>query len=579
MKTRLATSLLASVLGTALAPAQLMGDFNSNQSGGANPVVGNPADATNAAHQEPGWECYHARHENTGDFVSATYMPTFSQTGAATVTLTPGWSNTNAGSVQQSIGRSQGQADTWLGNNVNLLRDWIGADARTNQNGNGAWDGAIGTPTYFEITLAGLPAANYDLTTFHHDVENMNSNFQIEISTDAGGTFSAPVDGRMTNSLAGGTPAENEVLANTPPNEPNGDPADLSSTLVSSFTANGPDVIIRFAPLAPGATGPVHQMFVGVNGFILEQTFSLEDSDGDDLPDAWEDQYFGNNDGTATPAELALQDGGGNPDGDGLNNEDELFEGTNPTLADSDMDGLDDDVEVAGPTDPNDDDSDNDGLLDGVEVNDAGTDPLDVDTDDDFFFDDVEFAANTSGTNPNEFPVSASGLLIDFSSTTLNGQVGVFHDQDRLPWVADHEVDLSVDGTKSYPTPAFGAGTQADLTVSFPDSALNTVKQMIGRGSAAAYTGTDPDLARDWIGVDARAANGGNGTDTPTSIVFTVEGLPAGPYLLVSEHHDIDGQNGAFDVSIKVFHVPVTVASSTLSCQRLVVYRSNSSNR
>lgn len=60
---------------------------------------------------------------------------------------------------------------------------------------------------------------------------------------------------------------------------------------------------------------------------------SLVDNDTDDdgLLDSFEDQYFGNNDGTATPAELALQSGGDNPDNDALTNLEEQQLGTNPT--------------------------------------------------------------------------------------------------------------------------------------------------------------------------------------------------------------------------------------------------------
>lgn len=97
----------------------------------------------------------------------------------------------------------------------------------------------------------------------------MNSFFTTEISTDGGETYGPIINGRMTNSLSGGTPAENEVLQGTEPNIAGGDPADLSSTQNLTFTANGTDdVVLRFAPLG---TGPVHRMFFGMNGFELDQ--------------------------------------------------------------------------------------------------------------------------------------------------------------------------------------------------------------------------------------------------------------------------------------------------------------------
>lgn len=252
------------------ASAQMWLDFNSTQSGGGEPVLDDPTDPTNAIHQEPGYLCYHARHEDSASFVTATYEVEFAGTGAATVEMTPEWPNTTSPNVRQSIGRGGSQPDSWLGENQNLLRDWIGADSRTSNGGNGAWDGTSGTPTYFQLRFGGLPAATYEMTAFFHDVEHMNSEFSLEVSTDGGTTFAEPITGRMTNSLAGGNPAENEVLPNVAPNEPGGDPTDLSSTLIFSFeAADEQEVVLRFAPLTPG--GPVHRDFIGLNGFKLAQ--------------------------------------------------------------------------------------------------------------------------------------------------------------------------------------------------------------------------------------------------------------------------------------------------------------------
>ncbi|MEO5716081.1 MAG: LamG-like jellyroll fold domain-containing protein [Luteolibacter sp.] len=54
------------------------------------------------------------------------------------------------------------------------------------------------------------------------------------------------------------------------------------------------------------------------------------DADGDGLADAWEDQYFGNNDGTVTWAELAATDGTGDADHDGSSDKAEYLAGTDP---------------------------------------------------------------------------------------------------------------------------------------------------------------------------------------------------------------------------------------------------------
>jgi len=439
---------------------QLLVDFNSNQSTGGTPVLGDPTDATNAAHQEVGYECYHAQHETEADFVAATYNPTFSVTGAATITMTPSWPNTTANTVQQSIGRSQGQADTWLGEQVNLLRDYIGCDARTNQGGNGAWDGTIGTPTYFLLTLSGLPPEDYVMKTFHHDVENMNSTFTIEVSTDGGTTFDAPIIGRITNSLSGGTPAENEVLAGTPPNEVGGDPSDLSSTQLFNFTAGADDVVLRFAPLTPGDTGPVHQMFFALNGFDLDQTVVLLDSDGDDLPDLWEDEQFGNGDGTATVEELALQSG----------------------TDDADSDGLDNKGELDNETDPNDNDSDDDTLLDGNEVNNLGTDPNAADTDGDTLSDDDE--VNNLGTDPKSLDSDGDGFRDDIDPSPADASEPTTDSQLVAFW--------PLDGTPDGTTTPDESGNGYDLTLTNMTAANFVTEE--GR-QAAQFSNIDQTMA------------------------------------------------------------------------------------
>ncbi|WP_035613151.1 LamG-like jellyroll fold domain-containing protein [Haloferula sp. BvORR071] len=167
------------------------------------------------------------------------------------------------------------------------------------------------------------------------------------------------------------------------------------------------------------------------------------DSDGDGLGDFWEDQYFGNNDAIPTPAELALQSGTSDFDGDGLSNAAELALGTSPSDTDSDDDGLSDGEEDSGSknaaffnqrTSPTDADSDDDGVSDGNEVNGtlnvafghAPTDPNQADTDFDSWSDALEFAY---GTNPNsDTSVPALHELIGLSKRnggfeTINGGV------------------------------------------------------------------------------------------------------------------------------------------------------------
>lgn len=74
------------------------------------------------------------------------------------------------------------------------------------------------------------------------------------------------------------------------------------------------------------------------------------DTDGDSLSDLWEDEHFGNNDGTATVEELALQAGTDDFDGDGANNLAEQNAGTDPisdtSWPDTDTDGMKDAWEI-----------------------------------------------------------------------------------------------------------------------------------------------------------------------------------------------------------------------------------------
>ncbi|MBN2162432.1 MAG: hypothetical protein JW713_05775 [Pontiellaceae bacterium] len=73
---------------------------------------------------------------------------------------------------------------------------------------------------------------------------------------------------------------------------------------------------------------------------------------------------------------------GGDTDGDGISDADELFiHGTGVLRADSDNDGLTDSEELDLGSDPLDEDSDNDGVIDGVEVNEILTDLLNAEFD------------------------------------------------------------------------------------------------------------------------------------------------------------------------------------------------------
>ena len=118
------------------------------------------------------------------------------------------------------------------------------------------------------------------------------------------------------------------------------------------------------------------------------------DTDKDGIPDEWEGFYF--------PGDLGAL-GEGDLDNDGLSDDAERLNGTNPTSADTDADGLTDGEEIAGGTDPANPDTDGEGLSDSEEL-DLGTDPTNADSDEDGFDDLQEIAAGADPLDPNSIP-------------------------------------------------------------------------------------------------------------------------------------------------------------------------------
>lgn len=256
MKKYAIASMLALGTFATTANAALWIDFNSNQDGGGTPFLGDPADPTSATHNSAGYSSYHASHEVAAEFVTATYNTTFANTGAATVTLTPAWSNTTDNRVMQSIDRGAGNDNQYTNPgayDINLVTDWIGIDTRTGGGGNGNFDGTTGTPTWLDITLGGLPAGVYSWTSIHHDTENVHVNFNVYVDGILDGS------GFQNSSSTGGSPA-NPNLTPGPAN-----------TYDTSFTSTGADVTIRFEPLSGQIANAVHNQLFALNGFQLEQ--------------------------------------------------------------------------------------------------------------------------------------------------------------------------------------------------------------------------------------------------------------------------------------------------------------------
>jgi hypothetical protein len=165
----------------------------------------------------------------------------------------------------------------------------------------------------------------------------------------------------------------------------------------------------------------------------------------------------------------------------------------------------------------------------------------------------------TDPTDPLDPPIPLTQLFVDFNSDGTVGQVGPNLETGYAAYTAPHESNL-IDNPAGIDFSVFG--TTVNFAVDYLDDTgfdnyNASVKQMIGRGDAqvGAYDGNLPALMRDWIGIDSRAAAGGNGPvgnsfGSPTNLSFTVTGLPAGDYQYRAYHHDVAGIQGNFNLTI-----------------------------
>jgi hypothetical protein len=125
----------------------------------------------------------------------------------------------------------------------------------------------------------------------------------------------------------------NGVLAHTygglgyAPNNTNGNPAqiELGGQVANSWRSAGGLDEARIFTFVSGEFNPATDLHVTPPA----------DADGDGLLDAWEDQYFGNNDDLVTWSDLVATDGSGDADSDGYSDQVEHDAGTDPQDANS----------------------------------------------------------------------------------------------------------------------------------------------------------------------------------------------------------------------------------------------------
>ncbi len=141
------------------------------------------------------------------------------------------------------------------------------------------------------------------------------------------------------------------------------------------------------------------------------------DSDGDGMPNDWEDQY--------TQLDSAVDDASADPDNDTLTNFQEYQHDTHPGTGDTDNDGMDDGWEVSWGFNPKQDDSsldaDQDGVSNLVEFND-GTNPIDNNS----YLDHILPTVTSIYPIADEVHVSRdANILVSFDEAMNTGSISI----------------------------------------------------------------------------------------------------------------------------------------------------------
>ena len=316
------------------------------------------------------------------------------------------------------------------------------------------------------VTISGLLAGTYEMRTYHH----------VEAASGGSERTSFDLDVEDADSPSFGQAVGNFTMGGE------GVPTDSGVFTISS---NGTDdVVLRFTQTASGGLGG--RDWWGINGLELTDG-SLDDDDGDNLPDSWELSFpsvtsLADLDGTLA-AGSGPGSGTGDFDGDGLSDFDEFDNNSDPTKTDTDGDTLSDNDEVNGTngffTEPGLADTDGDGLSDFVEPDLAdgyATNPLLPDTDGDTMTDGYEQANNAIApgldpTDPADGDEPANGPEDDL-------------DGDGLSNLAEFEPTLGPNSSSPQ--------TRADNPDTDNDGYTDDVEDNLGSWASATFTGSDP---------------------------------------------------------------------------------------
>ena len=213
-----------------------------------------------------------------------------------------------------------------------------------------AWNGTI-----FDFFDAGGNTTNPPWTTLGVESSHPNGTNQAEVH------WTVRRWTATENDLTDPTPLQVEWFISKTAGNPNGQGVTaqlhLNGTMVGKTTIAGDDttgitktVFVTadagdHIDLVHTSEGPGGNTADGSDSSLLSMIIStIVDSDGDQLPDAWEETW--------APGDLTVLSSGADFDSDGLSDEEEFANGTDPGNADTDGDGYPDVEEVDGGSSP-----------------------------------------------------------------------------------------------------------------------------------------------------------------------------------------------------------------------------------